>query len=129
MHVRIRTLPTARLFASPLVTIVLAAIAGLLTLSIARAVVAEIRLVQSTHRVRAEIAQLSAEQASLSTLVARLRSPQALESDARLRLNVAKPGETLVVLPDPTASTTGATTTTRSTSVPRQWFTYFFETP
>lgn len=128
MSVRLRPLPTARILASPLVTVGLAAVSILLTVSLGRAFATQFTLSQSVRRVRLEIAQLSAQQASLSTLVARFQSPQALESDARLRLNLAKPGEVLAVLPDPAPATrSGSTTSPSIRSIPSRWFSYFFE--
>lgn len=130
MSAKLRILPAARFAASFPVTVGLLVLSGLLAAAVGRVALERVSLAQATHRVQREIAQLSAEQDSLTALVSRLRSPQALEGDARLRLNVAKPGETLVVLPEPKpaglAGPTGTTDAAFHRSMLPRWFAYFF---
>lgn len=132
MTAKLRFLPAARLVASFPVTVALFVLAGLLAAAVGRVALERVALASATRRVQREIAQLSAEQATLETLVARLKSPQALEADARLRLNVAKPGETLVILPEPkieSATSAGAELVSDAhRSMLLRWFSYFFGT-
>jgi cell division protein FtsB len=133
MTAKLRFLPAARFSASFPVTVSLFVLAGLLAAAVARVALERVSLASATRRVQREIAQLSAEQATLEALVARLQTPQALEADARLRLNVARPGETLVILPEakaePAATPGAALVSGAHRSMILRWFAYFFSTP
>ncbi len=127
MVARLRLLPAARLLASPLSLALLVALVSILGIAVVRATAQRIAVATAVSRTQREIAQLTAEQERLSTLVARLGSPQALESDARLRLNLARPGETLTVLPEPDAARAAAAVSdTNARTGPERWFRYLF---
>jgi cell division protein FtsB len=79
-------------------------------------------------RLQTQSEQLNQDNRQLSELIKYLDTPEYKEKEAREKLNLKKPGEEVVVLPEDSSlegSVAGADVADQSN--PRKWFAYFFE--
>ena len=80
-----------------------------------------------------EIAQLQAKSNDLNNLLSFLNTDAFLEQEARLKFNLQKPGESVVVIPssggkqENVGDATAAEAGQNSLSNPRKWWDYFFK--
>lgn len=93
---------------------------------------------QEIRQMQVEIERLEGRKLTLSELIQRLDSPDAVDKEARTRLGLSKPGERVIILRgmDDPASWQDDTTLaeTKETPVdtrdnPKRWFDYFFPRP
>lgn len=91
---------------------------------------------QEIEGLKSQIAQLEAQKHAMTDLLGKMKTDGFVEQEARLRFNLKKPGERVVLFEegDPQSRMTwseSATTGTEAgtsavpTSVPRRWFQYF----
>lgn len=89
---------------------------------------------------QAEIERLEGRKLTLSELIQRLDSPDAMDKEARTRLGLRKPGERVIILrgaDDPAswqedvadAETTESADAPDERTNPRRWLDYFFPRP
>jgi cell division protein FtsB len=69
---------------------------------------------------------LSKDNGQLSELIKYLDTPEYKEREAREKLNLKKPGEEVVVLPESANDGQIASAQTETRSNPEKWFNYFF---
>ena len=111
--------------------LVLVVLVGALTVAVGQEFVRRLGIRREQQQLTRQIAELESRQTELTGLLDRLKSESFQERQARLKLNVQRPGETTVIVPDDSASidaTTGVRSapTTASTSNPVKWWRYFF---
>lgn len=85
---------------------------------------------------RAQVAQLEAQKHTMSTLLDKMNTDSYVEQEARLRFNLKKPGERVVLFQDSGTAAklswsdgTGAVqapTVETPKTIPQRWFQYFF---
>lgn len=80
-------------------------------------------------RLQSEAVRLEAQRRDLEDLLSFLNSETFVEEEARVKLNLQKPGETVVIVPSSTASTASAIDATvgLAASNPSRWWSYFFK--
>jgi cell division protein FtsL len=76
---------------------------------------------------RHQVDQLRSERDSLSYLMTTLSTDAYIEDAARKKLNLAKPGEQVVVVPAPAQKERDMKVAPTLTSMPSLWWSYFFE--
>lgn len=76
-------------------------------------------------RLSDKAASLQKDSQELSELIKYLNTPEYQEREAREKLNLKKPGEEVVVLPEHTDGLV-ASASTNTESNPKKWFNYFF---
>lgn len=79
-------------------------------------------------RLREQSDNLSKDNGQLSELIKYLDTPEYKEREAREKLNLKKPGEEVVVLPEGSDQGQVASAQTETKSNPEKWFSYFFNT-
>jgi cell division protein FtsB len=91
------------------------------------------RLYMQKREVDSEIARLTEQSESLSRdngqlseLIKYLDTPEYKEREAREKLNLKRPGEEVVVLPEDAGLGQVASAQTEQSSNPKKWFSYFF---
>jgi cell division protein FtsB len=93
---------------------------------------------QEINRMQDEVSSLEGKKLALSELINRLDSPDALDKEARTRLDLRQPGERVIILRgmgDPTSWQDPSADTAASQSAPdtrdnaHRWFDYFFPKP
>src|SRR3990167_2096083 len=77
-------------------------------------------------RIEAQMARMSNENEELSSLIQYLNTPEYKEKEAREKLNLAKEGEHVVVLPSSDEEVSGTTIVPSKSSNAKLWFNYFF---
>lgn len=79
--------------------------------------------------VKKEISDFESTNQDLKEMISYLQSDQSLEDQARLNLNLKKPGETVIVIEAPKGSTTtdDINKTTASETNFTKWWHYFFD--
>jgi len=88
------------------------------------------RLVEKEiNGVKKEISDFESTNQDLKEMISYLQSDQSLEDQARLNLNLKKPGETVIVIETPKGSTTtdDINKTTASETNFTKWWHYFFD--
>lgn len=70
--------------------------------------------------------KLNQDNGELSELIKYLDTPEYQEKEAREKLNLKRPGEEVVVLPEDSEGGQVASAQTESGSNPEKWFNYFF---
>lgn len=128
-----KTSPAKRWSLLVLVTILLF---GFVSVSTVRETYREWKFDQELVRMQQEIEQLEGRKLELAELLARLDSPDALDKEARTRLNLKKPGERVIILRgfDGVSSTWSetdmvspqVTSSTAELTNPQRWLHYFF---
>lgn len=114
------------------ITIFMLLVFGYLVLGSVKLVIENYRVNQDTKRLETELSQLEQHNLELQSLLAYYRTESYKEKEARARLNFQKPGERLVVVPQPTDEEPSITQPSTETqpptppSNPRQWWNYFF---
>jgi cell division protein FtsB len=111
--------------------LVLAVIVGALTIAVGQEFARRLSIRQDQQRLSRQIAELESRQDELTGLLDRLKSESFQERQARLKLNLQRPGETtIIVSEDGTSSetTTGVhpAPTAEPTSNPVKWWRFFF---
>jgi len=94
---------------------------------------------QEIGRMQTEVESLEGKKLALSELIQRLDSPEALDKEARTRLDLRQPGERVIILRgmgDPgtwqdsmDAQPVSAATPADNRDNTRRWFDYFFPKP
>jgi len=94
---------------------------------------------QEIGRMQAEVEKLEGKKLALSELVQRLDSPEALDKEARTRLDLRQPGERVIILrgmgdpgswqDDMDAQPVSAVTSADDRDNMHRWFDYFFPKP
>lgn len=102
-----------------------------LVVGITKEVVRRLSLREEITTLEQQIAELEAQNRTLGEYVASINTDSFREREARKRLNVQRPGESLLILPETrTLATANSTTTTQTgsggTSNPQRWWTFFF---
>ncbi|MEK7631481.1 MAG: septum formation initiator family protein [Patescibacteria group bacterium] len=102
-----------------------------LVVGITKEVVRRFSLREEITTLEQQIAELEAQNRTLGEYVASINTDSFREREARKRLNVQRPGESLLILPE-TRSLTATNTQLASnadpggTSNPQRWWQYFF---
>lgn len=91
-----------------------------------------IQVNQEISRLEQQVRELESRKTRLTNLIEYFESPLFQEQEAREKLGLAKPGESVVVVPttntSPTASASGTDETTGSEIAnPKKWWQYFFD--
>lgn len=74
-----------------------------------------------------EVARLEQQRNRLGDLIRSAESPEFLEREARLRLGLQKPGESVLIVPEVTGAATGnETAPSASPSNPQKWWKHIF---
>ena len=81
-------------------TVCLLVLAVAISLAVGREVAREISVHQEVNRLSAEISRAEQSSNQLSQLIATLQSPTFQERTARTKLNLQKPGEKVLIIPD-----------------------------
>ncbi|MBI4434502.1 septum formation initiator family protein [Candidatus Uhrbacteria bacterium] len=76
-----------------------------------------------------EVTRLEQQRNRLSDLIRAAESPEFLEREARLRLGLQKPGESVLIVPEAAggANESGASTSQEPPSNPRRWWRHIFK--
>lgn len=111
--------------------LVLVVLVGALTVAVGQEFARRLSIRQEQQRLTKQIAALESRQHELTGLLDRLKSESFQEQQARLKLNLQRPGETTVIVPDDTTKTDETAAvhpapTTVPTSNPVKWWRYFF---
>jgi cell division protein FtsB len=78
-------------------------------------------------RLTEQSTRLTQDNSQLSELIKYLDTPEYKEQEAREKLNLKKPGEEVVVLPQDTdAGQVASAQAAHNESNPKKWFNYFF---
>ncbi len=86
-----------------------------------------VAITKQINALHAQVDQLRSERDSLSSLINSLSTDAYIEDAARKKLNLAKPGEQLVVIPGPTGTENkNMATSVASIPTPQVWWDYFF---
>lgn len=96
---------------------------------ITKEIVRRMSLREEIATLEQQIAELQAQNRSLGEYVASINTDSFREREARKRLNLQRPGETLLIVPEANGTslvTTAATSTTTETSNAQRWWQYFF---
>lgn len=106
----------------------------LLALCLSAVAFVTVELYMQKRDVDSEVAKLTAQSTKLSTdnkqlseLIKYMDTPEYKEREAREKLNLKRPGEEVVVLPDSDSSGMVAGASQDSESNPSKWFSYFFK--
>lgn len=103
---------------------------AIILVGIAKEVTRRVALKREIQALEQQIATLRAQNQSLGEYVASIDTDTFREREARKRLNLQLPGETLLILPDEQNSTTVATVASAesaSTTNPQRWWHFFFQ--
>ena len=110
---------------------------GIIVLGVAltKELIRKIQIHRQIEQLETEIASLESEHADLTNMIAYFNSSSFQEKEARTKLGLTAPGETMAVLPDTTDSSTMATAGDARTSAevsdirtnPQKWQDYFFK--
>lgn len=74
-----------------------------------------------------EVARLEQQRNRLGDLIRSAESPEFLEREARLRLGLQRPGESVLIVPEVTGAATGNETTPEALpSNPQKWWKHIF---
>lgn len=101
----------------------------IILIGITKEVVRRMSLRQEITTLEQQIAELQAQNRSLGEYVASINTDSFREREARKRLNLQRPGETLLIVPEVNGSALIASTTasvTTGTSNAQRWWHYFF---
>lgn len=102
---------------------------AIILIGITKEVVRRLSLRQEIAALEQQIAELQAQNRSLGEYVASINTDSFREREARKRLNLQRPGETLLIVPEANGSslvTTSVLAAVPGTSNARRWWTYFF---
>lgn len=103
-----------------------------LLVGITKEVVRRISMREEIATLEQQIAELEAQNRTLGEYVASINTDSFREREARKRLNVQRPGESLLILPETRTLTTEMQSTTNTdtgdTSNPQRWWNFFFTT-
>lgn len=126
------------LMRSRVVTLALIIIAGAVSLAFGREIARRVTVQRELDRLTTEITQAESATKSLETLLATLKSTTYEEGAARMRLNLQKPGEKVLVVPDALVDTAtvdadGGDNTGSTTPIPKEnnthrWWDFIFHT-
>lgn len=102
-----------------------------LVVGITKEIVRRVSLREEIATLEQQIAELEAQNRTLGEYVASINTDSFREREARKRLNVQKPGESLLILPETRTLTTSDTEIASSTdavgtSNPQRWWKFFF---
>jgi cell division protein FtsB len=101
----------------------------IILIGITKEVVRRMSLRQEIATLEQQITELQAQNRSLGEYVASINTDSFREREARKRLNLQRPGETLLIVPEANGSSFVAnttSTTTPGTSNTQRWWHYFF---
>lgn len=101
----------------------------IILIGITKEVVRRMSLRQEIATLEQQIAELQAQNRSLGEYVASINTDSFREREARKRLNLQRPGETLLIVPEADGSSLIASTTpaaTPGTTNAQRWWHYFF---
>ncbi len=119
----------------PWITVAVVGVLLLVVFAFVREYVRNIDIATELERMQAENAALSAERLASLELISQLSTKTAVEREARTKLNLAAPGETLYVVQSAEPSVDGDMVAARdisslaqdsSVSNPLKWLWYFF---
>ncbi len=122
----------ARLLTSRGVIVLEVLLIAFLLVGITKEIVRRVALRREVAVLEKQIAELEAQNRSLGEYVAAINTDSFREREARKRLNLQKPGESVLIVPETTetgetANTTAtAVSTISKTSNSHRWWTYFF---
>lgn len=115
-----------RLLQSKTLAVVLVIIAIVSIFRFSREVTLRVRFTKQVNDLKQQIISLQQQQNNLSSLIEYLGTDAYLESEARKKLSMRKPGEQLVVVPDANKPT-GVLTENGETNFAQLWWQYFFQ--
>ncbi len=120
-----------RLLRSRSLAILLVLGISILTVSLTKEVVRKVQIQRQIQDLENEIATLEQHNQELNTLLAYFNSSSFQEKEAKVKLNLTAPGETVVVLPENESATDDEVTSVAvAASAPvsnlQKWFIYFF---
>ncbi len=101
----------------------------IILIGITKEVVRRMSLRQEIATLEQQIAELQAQNRSLGEYVASINTDSFREREARKRLNLQRPGETLLIVPEANSTSLIATeilSKTPGTSNAQRWWYYFF---
>jgi cell division protein FtsB len=121
-HRTTRSFLTSKAFLAVAIAAIVMTVSGMVREARRRnAVAKEIRAMQE------EIARLEQQRNRLSDLIHSAESPEFLEREARLRLGLQKPGESVLIVPETEgAPPTDAAASERPPSNPQKWWKHVF---
>lgn len=102
--------------------------------SFGRELYRRIEVNQEISRLEQQIRELESRKTRLTNLIEYFESPLFQEQEAREKLGLAKPGESVVIVPGTNASTTvqendSDEPSATKTPNPKKWWQYFFQEP
>lgn len=103
----------------------------IILIGITKEVVRRVSLREEISTLEQQIAELQAQNRSLGEYVASINTDSFREREARKRLNLQRPGETLLIVPEANGAsqvTSVASSAQPGSSNARRWWTYFFST-
>ncbi len=119
-----------RILTSRGVLVVEVILIAVILVGIAKEVTRRVALRREIEALEQQIAALRAQNVSLGEYVASIDTDSFREREARKRLNLQLPGETLLILPEGEGSTTVAsasTSSSASTTNVQRWWRFFFQ--
>lgn len=104
---------------------------AILSVSLAKEIIRKVQIRQQISELEREIGTLEQHNQELNNLLAYFNSSTFQEKEAKVKLNLTAPGETVVVLPDTglaaeAESTAVAISNSEPTSNVQKWINYFF---
>lgn len=117
-----------RLVRARIVHLVIAALLLVVVVSFGREVARRYAISRELHGLQAQVSDLQKQKSQISDMIDYFRSPLFQEQEARTKLGLAKPGESVVLVPLPnTNSAVGPQhDQPKSGSNPLKWWQYFF---
>jgi len=117
-----------KFFNSKAVLVLFLVLASLVVYSIFREKKSQQHIVASINSLEQEISQMEDKNLELAEMIKYLKSNQFIEHEAREKLNLTKPGEKLVIVPEAINQVAGDSTD-KFSDMPNylQWWYYFFD--
>lgn len=102
-----------------------------MVIALGKEIYSRYQLYKKISQLEKEIEKLERENQSLSNFLDQLNSPEWLEKDARLKFNLVKEGEKVIIIHQPEKENSLDTTPERSqkaekVSNPEKWWRFFF---
>ncbi len=114
-----------KIFQSRIFLIILLLITIISALRLSNEIIKRNKINNEISRLKNQMQQLRNEQKSLSSLLNYLQSDAYIEEEARKKFNLAKPGETIIVINNPTDNNNNVTKSSND-NVINHWWGYFF---
>ncbi|MBI4092448.1 MAG: septum formation initiator family protein [Candidatus Kerfeldbacteria bacterium] len=135
---RLRSRQRSRSFLrSRAITVGLLVVTGAISLAVGREIARQVSIQQELQRLKAEIARSEQSTQNIERLITTLKSQTYQEGEARTRLNLQKPGENVLIIPNLSvnensnrqASGEQAPESTSPKTNPNRWWNFLFAQP